>query len=228
MPRQAASSPIITPDTSRIPLQPTLARLEKAAVACQACELWRTATQTVFGDGAMHAEVMLIGEQPGAQEDLAGKPFVGPAGQVLAQALAEAGIEQQKTYVTNVVKHFKWIAKGRLRLHQAPNAQEIAACRPWLDSELALVKPYVIVCLGATAAQTLLGKQFRVTRQRGEFIASPLAPFVIATLHPAAILRIPDLPTRQTAHRQFVTDLQKVAAQLRSRLERSLVHKTSQ
>jgi len=217
MPQQAASSPIITPATSPIPLQPTLARLEKAAATCQACELWRTATQTVFGDGTSHAEIMLIGEQPGAQEDLAGKPFVGPAGQVLTEALAEAGIERQKTYVTNVVKHFKWISKGRLRLHQSPNAQEIAACRPWLDSELALVKPYVIVCLGATAAQALLGKQFRVTRQRGEFMTSPLAPFVIATLHPAAILRIPDPRLRESAHRQFVTDLQKVATQLRSR-----------
>lgn len=217
MPRQAASSPIITPHTSLIPLRPTLARLEKAAGACQACKLWRTATQTVFGNGPIHAELMLIGEQPGAQEDVAGKPFVGPAGQVLAQALAEAGIEREKTYVTNVVKHFKWISKGRVRFHQAPNAREIAACRPWLDSELALVKPYVIVCLGATAAQTLLGKQFRVTRQRGEFMASQLAPFVIATLHPAAILRTPDPRIRASAHRQFVTDLQKVAIQLRSR-----------
>ena len=218
MPRQTASSSLnIMSSASLIPSQPTLERLEKAAAECQACELWRNATQTVFGDGEKHAEVMLIGEQPGAQEDSAGKPFVGPAGQVLDQALAEAGIERQKTYVTNVVKHFKWISKGRLRLHQSPNAQEIAACRPWLESEIALVKPYVIVCLGAIAAQTLLGKQFRVTRQRGEFVTSPLAPFVIATLHPAAILRIPDSRLRESAQRQFVTDLQKVALQLRSR-----------
>lgn len=216
MPRQMASS-INVPDTSQIPLRPNVAQLAREASVCQACELWRNATQTVFGEGTNYAEVMLIGEQPGAQEDLAGKPFVGPAGQVLDQALIEAGIERQKTYVTNVVKHFKWISKGRLRLHQAPNAQEIAACRPWLDSELALIKPYVIVCLGATAAQTLLGKQFRVTRQRGEFITSPLAPFVIATFHPAAILRMPDSRIRESAHRQFVTDLQKVATQLKSR-----------
>jgi uracil-DNA glycosylase len=217
MSRQAASSSPITLAASLIPLQPTLAGLQKAAATCQACELWRSATQTVFGDGEVHAEVMLIGEQPGDQEDLAGKPFVGPAGQVLAQALAEVGIDRQKAYVTNVVKHFKWIPKGRLRLHQTPNAQEIAACRPWLDTEIALVKPYVIVCLGATAAQTLLGKQFRVTRQHGEFIASSLAPFVTATLHPASILRIPDPRMRESAHRQFVSDLQKVATQLRSR-----------
>ena len=133
MARQAASSSPITPAASLIPLQPTLEGLQKAAATCQACELWRSATQTVFGDGEVHAEVMLIGEQPGDQEDLAGKPFVGPAGQVLAQALAEVGIDRQKAYVTNVVKHFKWIPKGRLRLHQAPNAQEIAACRPWLE-----------------------------------------------------------------------------------------------
>lgn len=216
MSRQENSFPF-TPAALLIPPQPTLTQLQKAASACQACDLWRNATQTVFGDGEVHAELMLIGEQPGDQEDLAGKPFVGPAGQVLTQALIEVGIEREKTYVTNVVKHFKWIPKGRVRLHQAPNAKEIAACRTWLDNELALIKPYVIVCLGATAAQTLLGKQFRVTQQHGEFIASPLAPFVTATLHPAAILRMPDPRVRESAHRQFVTDLQKVATQLKSR-----------
>jgi len=217
MARQASSLSPIATAASLIPPRPTLDELQKAAAMCQACELWRTGKQTVFGEGEGHAEVMLVGEQPGAQEDLLGKPFVGPAGQVLNQALAEAGIERQKVYVTNVVKHFKWVSKGRLRLHQSPNAKEITACRPWLDSELMLVKPYVIVCLGATAAQALLGKQFRVTRQRGEFIMSPLAPFVIATLHPAAILRMPDSHVRESAHRQFVADLQKVATQLKSR-----------
>ena len=214
MARQTASSSPLNA-VSLVPLQPTLVRLEQAASICQACDLWRNATQTVFGAGGASAVLMLVGEQPGVQEDVAGKPFIGPAGQLLDQALVDAGIAREKTYVTNVVKHFKWISKGRLRLHQTPNVQEIAACRPWLDSEIALVKPYVIVCLGATAAQALLGKQFRVTRQRGEFVESPLAPFVIATLHPAAILRMPDTRNRESAQRQFVDDLRKVAKQLK-------------
>jgi DNA polymerase len=171
---------------------------------------------------------MFIGEQPGDREDVVGQPFVGPAGQLLDQALIEVGIERQHTYVTNVVKHFKWIPKGRLRLHQTPTPQEIAACRPWLDSEIILLKPRVIICLGATAAQALLGKHFRVTRQRGEFVESPLAPLVMATLHPAAILRIPDTTARNAAHDQFVADLRKVAGQLIPSEKKSLVRKTSQ
>lgn len=210
MPRHAS----VTSAAALIPEQLTMPALRGAAVGCQACDLWKVGSQTVFGDGAETAEVMLIGEQPGDQEDLAGKPFVGPAGQVLDQALAEVGIERRKTYVTNVVKHFKWIPKGRRRLHQTPDAGEIAACRPWLENEIALVRPRIIVCLGATAAQALLGKQFRVTRQRGEFIQSPLAPFVLATIHPSAILRIPDSTARAAALRHFVADLGKVAAQL--------------
>jgi DNA polymerase len=201
--------------TSLIPEHPTLSRLREAAAGCQACDLWKTGTQTVFGDGDEQAEILFIGEQPGDQEDRLGKPFVGPAGQLLDRALVEAGIERRQAYVTNVVKHFKWVAKGNRRLHQSPDAREIAACRPWLESEIALLKPRMIVCLGATAAQALLGPEFRVSRQRGEFVKSPLAPFVIATIHPSAILRIPDAEARVVAVKRFVDDLKKVAAQLR-------------
>jgi len=157
---------------------------------------------------------MFVGEQPGDQEDRAGRPFVGPAGQLLDRALAEAGIAREKTYITNVVKHFKWVAKAKRRIHQTPDAGEIIACRPWLDTEIALIKPRVIVCLGATAAQALLGKEFRVTRQRGEFVESPLAPFVIATVHPSSILRIPDETAREVARGRFTADLKKVATRL--------------
>lgn len=225
MPRRVA--PLITTAAPLIPEHPTLTQLRTTAAGCQACDLWKSGTQTVFGAGDPRAEVMFIGEQPGDREDLAGQPFVGPAGQLLDQALSEVGIDRQRTYVTNVVKHFKWIPKGRVRFHQTPTAQEITACRPWLDSEITLLKPHVIVCLGATAAQALLGKHFRVTRQHGEFVESPLAPLVMATLHPAAILRVPDATARKTAHHQFVTDLQKVAGKLTSSEETS-VRKTSQ
>lgn len=225
MPRRVA--PMITTAAPLIPEHSTLTQLRTAAAGCQACELWKSGTQTVFGAGDPRAEVMFVGEQPGDREDLAGLPFVGPAGQLLDQALSAVGIDRQRTYVTNVVKHFKWIPKGRVRFHQTPAAQEITACRPWLDSEIALLKPQVLVCLGATAAQALLGKNFRVTRQRGEFVESPLAPLVMATLHPAAILRMPDAAVRNTAYHQFVTDLQKVAAKLIPSGEIS-VRKTSQ
>jgi len=197
-----------------IPQPPTLDGVREAARGCQACDLWRTGTQTVFGEGEGRAEVMLVGEQPGDQEDRAGRPFVGPAGQLLDRALVEAGIARDKTYITNVVKHFKWVPKGKRRIHQTPDAGEIVACRPWLDTEIALIKPRVIVCLGATAAQALLGKEFRVTRQRGEFVESPIAPFVIATVHPSSILRIPDETAREVAVQRFTEDLKKVAAQL--------------
>lgn len=197
-----------------IPANPTLSRVREAASGCQACDLWRLGTQTVFGEGAPRAEVMLIGEQPGDREDLTGKPFVGPAGQVLDTALAAAGIDREKTYVTNVVKHFKWIPKGKRRIHQTPNTVEIAACRPWLDTEITLIKPRMIICLGATAAQALLGKDFRITRQRGEFVHSPLAPLVTATVHPSSILRMPDDETRQAAMGRFIEDLQKAARRL--------------
>src|SRR5205085_11448923 len=180
-----------------VPLRPTISKLQDAARGCQACPLWKTGTQTVFGEGSPRAKVIFVGEQPGNDEDLAGKPFVGPAGKLLDKALAEAGIDREEVYVTNAVKHFKWEPRGKRRIHKKPNAREIAACRPWLDAELDLLKPQVIVCLGATAAQTLIGKDFKVSRQRGEFVASTLAPKVIATVHPSSILRAPDDATRR-------------------------------
>jgi DNA polymerase len=192
----------------------TLESAREAARACRACELWRTGTQTVFGEGAPDAEVLLVGEQPGDQEDLTGRPFVGPAGKLLDRALEEAGIDRRRVFVTNVVKHFKWEPRGKRRIHTKPSAAEIAACRPWLETEIALVKPRIIVCLGATAAQALLGKAFKVTRQRGEFVPSPLAPLVLATVHPSALLRAPDEETRRAETRRFVEDLAKVAARL--------------
>ncbi|HEV8143380.1 MAG TPA: UdgX family uracil-DNA binding protein, partial [Methylomirabilota bacterium] len=175
-----------------IPPRPTLASLRAAAAHCRACPLWQRGTQTVFGEGDAHARVMFVGEQPGHEEDLAGRPFVGPAGKLLDRALAEAGIDRRRVYVTNVVKHFKWEPKGKRRIHAKPNASEIGACRPWLEAELELVKPEVLVCLGATAAQALLGRQFRVSVDRGRFVPSPLAPHALATVHPSAILRAPD------------------------------------
>lgn len=194
-----------------IPPRPTLSSLKTAAADCKACDLWEKGTQTVFGDGNRRSRVMFVGEQPGNEEDLTGKPFVGPAGRLFDGALEEAGIDRKQTYVTNVVKHFKWELRGKRRIHKKPNATEIAACRPWLESEIALVKPDVIVALGATAAQSLLGPQFRVTKQRGEFIASTLAPYVMATVHPSSILRAPDDETRQLEYRRFVDDLKKLA-----------------
>jgi uracil-DNA glycosylase len=194
-----------------IPEQPTLPLLKAAAADCKACHLWKLGTQTVFGEGRRRAKIMLIGEQPGNEEDLTGKPFVGPAGRLLNDALEEAGIDRSLTYVTNVVKHFKWEPRGKRRIHKKPNALEIAACQPWLRAEIALIKPQVIVALGATAAQTLLGPKFRVTKQRGQFIESTLAPYVMATVHPSSILRAPDEETRRLEHRRFVADLKKLA-----------------
>jgi len=199
---------------SLMPDRPTLPRVQAAAQGCRACRLWRNATQTVFGEGTGSAEVMLIGEQPGDREDLVGKPFVGPAGLLLDRALEEAGIDRKNVYVTNVVKHFKFVQRGKRRIHKRPAADEIAACRPWLDAELDLVRPRVIICLGATAAQSLLGRQFRVTQQRGQFVDSPLAPRVTATVHPSSILRAPDEETRQEEMARFVSDLKMVAREL--------------
>ena len=193
-----------------IPEQPTLPLLKEAAADCKACDLWERGTQTVFGEGRRRAKVILIGEQPGNEEDLTGKPFVGPAGRLLDNALEEAGIDRSQTYVTNVVKHFKWEPRGKRRIHKKPNTQEIAACRPWLLAEIALIKPQVIVALGATAAQALLGPQFRVTKQRGQFLKSSLAPYVMATVHPSSILRAPDDETRRLELRRFVDDLKKL------------------
>ena len=194
-----------------IPPRPTLSRLKAAAADCKACDLWKKGTQTVFGEGSRRANVLFIGEQPGNEEDLTGKPFVGPAGKLFDNALEEAGIDRKQTYVTNVVKHFKWEPRGKRRIHKKPNAIEIAACRPWLEAEIALVKPEVIVALGATAAQALLGPQFRVTKQRGQFIESTLAPYVMATVHPSSILRAPDDETRRLEYRRFADDLKKLA-----------------
>jgi uracil-DNA glycosylase family protein len=198
-----------------IPDRPTLPRLQEAARSCRACPLWKRGTQTVFGEGSRDALVVLVGEQPGDREDIEGRPFVGPAGRLLDACLEEAGIDRSKAYVTNVVKHFKWEPRGKKRIHQKPNAAEIAACRPWLDAEIALVRPKVVVCLGATAAQALLGASFRVTKSRGAFIPSELAPFVTATVHPSSILRSPDEATRRSETKAFIRDLRKVAAALR-------------
>jgi uracil-DNA glycosylase family protein len=196
-----------------IPERPSLKKLTEAAAGCSACPLHETGTQTVFGEGAVNAEIVLVGEQPGDQEDLAGKPFVGPAGRLLDKALEEAGIDRKLAYVTNVVKHFKWQPRGKRRIHQKPNAAEIAACRPWLDAELALVKPKVLVCLGATAAQALIGRQFRVSKDRGVPVESDLAPVVMATVHPSSILRSDD---REAEMAMFVEDLRRVAEALRA------------
>jgi uracil-DNA glycosylase len=191
-----------------------LQELREEAAGCQACDLWRTGTQTVFGEGGEQAEVMMVGEQPGDREDIEGHPFVGPAGRVLDQALEQVGIDRDLVYVTNVVKHFKWRPRGKRRIHQKPNAEEIRACRQWLDAELEAVRPRVLVCLGSVAAQALLGRQFRVTRERRRFVESPLAERVIATVHPSSILRAPDEEARATAMRDFVADLEVVAREL--------------
>jgi len=193
------------------PERKTLPAFRNAAADCKACDLWERGTQTVFGEGARRAEVFFVGEQPGNEEDLTGKPFVGPAGRLFDDALAEADIDRAQTYVTNVVKHFKWEPRGKRRIHKKPNAREITACRPWLEAEIALVKPKVIVCLGATAAQALLGPKFRVSKQRGEFIESTLASYIVATVHPSSILRAPDDQTRRIERRLFIDDLKQIA-----------------
>ena len=194
-----------------VPERKTLPALREAVQSCRGCDLYRNATQAVFGEGARDAEVLFVGEQPGDKEDLAGKPFVGPAGQLLDQALEEAGIDRSQTYVTNAVKHFKWQARGKRRIHQKPSWSEAAACRPWLEAELDVVRPSVIVCLGATAAQSLLGRDFRVTRHRGELLDSDLAEHVTATIHPSAILRRQDEESRHAEFSAFVDDLRVVA-----------------
>jgi uracil-DNA glycosylase family protein len=194
-----------------VPESESLPKLRKAAADCQACDLWKTGTQTVFGEGAASAEIVFVGEQPGDKEDLAGRPFVGPAGRVLDEALEAAGIDRSLAYVTNAVKHFKWTARGKRRIHQKPNWAELAACRPWLDGELEAVKPKVLVALGATAAQALLGRQFRVTKQRGVPVESELAPHVLATVHPSSILRQETDEDRAAAMEELTADLKVVA-----------------
>jgi len=200
-----------------IPPSPTLPGLQRASKSCKACDLWKLGTQTVFGEGPARARVMFVGEQPGDSEDRAGHPFVGPAGRLLDEVLLEVGIDRSEVYVTNVVKHFKWEAaqRGKRRIHKKPRQSEIEACRPWLDAELQVVRPEVLVCLGASAAQALLGKDFRVTRDRGTLMKSDLAPFVIATAHPASILRAPDSAAREQGRRKLVADLKKVAGLIR-------------
>ncbi|HUR23853.1 MAG TPA: UdgX family uracil-DNA binding protein [Acidimicrobiales bacterium] len=191
-----------------------LEKVRLAAAECKACDLWKTGTQTVFGEGAAAARLMLVGEQPGDKEDLAGRPFVGPAGRILDQALEEAGIDRGRVYVTNAVKHFKWEPRGKRRLHKRPNAAEITACRPWLDREIELVRPQVVVCLGATAAQALLGRTFKVTQQRGAFFPQPEGHIVTATVHPSSILRAPDPTARAAELAAFTEDLRQVAKKL--------------
>jgi uracil-DNA glycosylase len=189
----------------------TLAELKEEARSCTACPLYENATQTVFGEGSTGARLMLVGEQPGDVEDRQGRPFVGPAGQLLDWAIEKAGIDRGRAYVTNVVKHFKWVPRGKRRIHSKPSSMEIRACLPWLEQEIALVKPDALVCLGATAAQALLGRSFRVTQERGHFVRSPLAPHVMATVHPSSLLRIQDDKERKAAIRVFVAELRKVA-----------------
>ena len=203
--------------TAPIPEKLTLPALRTAAAGCKACDLWKLGTQTVFGEGSVTARVMMVGEQPGDKEDLQGRPFVGPAGGVLDKALAAAGIDRNDVYVTNIVKHFKWEPRGKRRLHKKPNALEISACRPWLEAEMKVVKPEVVVLLGATAAQGIMGNKFRVTQQRGQWVQSEIAPLVLATVHPSSILRAPDDDSRHEEMRRFVADLKKVAAQLQQR-----------
>ena len=189
------------------PNSSSLSKVCEAAKHCTACHLYKKATQTVFGEGPKTAAVMFVGEQPGDYEDVAGKPFVGPAGKIMDRALEEAGINRKEVYVTNAVKHFKWEPRGKRRIHKKPNAREIAACRPWLEAEVRLVRPALVVAVGATAAQTIFGPAFRVTRERGKILSSELAPRVLATVHPSSLLRQPDEESRQREYKRFVADL---------------------
>jgi len=193
--------PAQPPDSS------SLTTVRAAADHCTACHLYKLGTQTVFGEGPKRATMMLVGEQPGDYEDVAGKPFVGPAGKIMDRALEEAGIDRSEVYVTNAVKHFKWEPRGKRRIHQKPNSREIAACRPWLEAELRIVRPKLVVAMGATASQTIFGPGFRVTRERGKVLSSKLAPRVLATVHPSSLLRQPDEESREREYKHFVSDL---------------------
>jgi uracil-DNA glycosylase len=199
-----------------LPQRRTLPTLREAAQHCKGCDLWKRGTQTVFGEGRPGAEVMLVGEQPGNDEDLQGRPFVGPAGRILDKGLEAAGIDRDDVYVTNAVKHFKWEPRGKRRIHKKPNGMQIAACRPWFDEEVKAVRPKVIVCLGATAAQALLGPKFRVTQDRGRVISTGDLP-IIATVHPSSILRATDDESRHAEMARFIDDLRVVAAQISSK-----------
>jgi len=198
-----------------IPHKPTLPALRAAATGCKACDLWKLGTQTVFGEGRSTARVIMVGEQPGDKEDLQGRPFVGPAGAMLDKALAAAGIQREDVYVTNIVKHFKWEPRGKRRIHKKPNSLEISACKPWLEAEINAVKPQIVVLLGATAAQGILGSQFRVTQHRGKWLSSDIAPGVMATVHPSSILRARDDESRHEEMSKFIADLKKVATAIR-------------
>ena len=216
-PREGSSCPTTGSAADFLPSKIDLNSLARAAAKCQGCPLYCNATQTVFGEGPADATWMFVGEQPGDQEDLAGKPFVGPSGQLLSSAMEQAGIPREEVYVTNAVKHFKFEPRGKRRIHSKPSAREVAACRPWLEAEIKVVKPQVIVCLGATAAQSLLGSRFRLTQHRGEALRdTSWAPVVFATVHPSSLLRIPDHDARLQAREQFASDLKAVAKQLSS------------
>jgi DNA polymerase len=193
-----------------IPPRPTINKLRGVAAECTACDLWKTGTQTVFGEGKASSLLMFVGEQPGNSEDLEGRPFVGPAGGLLDRALDEAGIDRKTVYVTNVVKHFKWEPRGKRRIHKKPNGAEITACRPWLEAEISVVKPRAIICLGSTAAQALIGPKFKVSIQRATFVKSPLAEYVTATVHPSSILRAPTDEARHAETQRFIDDLRKI------------------
>jgi uracil-DNA glycosylase len=206
--KTASAAPFVPPSTS-------LKTLAAAAEKCRGCDLYKAATQVVFGAGPRKARILLVGEQPGDQEDRQGEPFVGPAGAILDKALADAGIQRQEVYLTNVVKHFKWEPRGKRRIHKKPRASEVKACRPWLEAELRAVQPAVVVCLGATAAQSVLGASFRLMKQRGQVISSPIAPRVVATIHPSAVLRAPDSEGRRAAYEMLVADLKVVSKALR-------------
>lgn len=203
--------------TPFLPKNRTILSLREASQSCKGCDLWKNATQTVFGEGHSRPSIMLIGEQPGDKEDVAGHPFVGPAGRILDEALAAAGIDRADVYVTNAVKHFSWAPaeRGRRRIHKKPRYSEITACRPWLDAEITVTHPEVIICMGATAAQALLGKEFRVMRDRGKFVPSALDPYVMATIHPSSILRAQDDESRRAQKEAFITDLRSAASQIK-------------
>jgi uracil-DNA glycosylase len=203
-----SAAPFVPPSTS-------LKTLEAAAEKCRGCDLYKTATQVVFGDGPKRARIMLIGEQPGDQEDRQGEPFVGPAGALLDKALTDAGIPRDQVFLTNAVKHFKWEPRGKRRIHKKPRMSEVKACRPWLEAELRAVQPAVVVCLGATAAQSMLGASFKLMKERGQVVSSPIAPRVVATIHPSAVLRAPDSEGRRAAYEMLVADLKVVAKALR-------------
>jgi uracil-DNA glycosylase family protein len=217
-PARAAAREVIATGSAAdfIPPDPTLPKLREASMTCRGCHLWTLGTQTVFGEGPKRARVMIVGEQPGDQEDRAGHPFVGPSGKLLDRALEEAGIDRDDVYVTNAVKHFKWERgeKSARRIHKKPNDAEIRACHPWLDEEIRLVRPEVVVCLGATAAQSIMGKSFKVTKERGRAVKAPNGGTVIATVHPSSVLRAPDADARAQAEKEFFADLKKVARQL--------------